>query len=196
VRHTCGVGAPSGLVTLLFTDIEGPARAWESHPAEMRVALERHDEIMRERIEVADGYVFKTVGDAFCAAFPAPTQAVRAAVDIQRALAAENWPPELPIRVRMGLHSGVCHERDGDYFGPTVNRTARLEATAHGGQVVISGVTAHLMAAGLAPDVSLRDLGEHRLKDLGEPEHVYQVCGTGLACEFPWPDPLSSVRPV
>ena len=184
------MGAPSGLVTLLFTDIEGSTRAWESHPAEMRVALERHDEIMRERIEGADGYVFKTVGDAFCAAFPAPAQAVRAAVDIQRALAAERWPPELPIRVRMGLHSGVCHERDGDYFGPTVNRTARLEATAHGGQVVISGVTADLMAGAVASDVSLRDLGEHRLKDLGEPERVYQVCGIGLAWEFP---PLRSL---
>lgn len=190
LRQTCGVAAPSGLVTLLFTDIEGSTRAWESRPAEMQVALERHDEIMRERIESADGYVFKTVGDAFCAAFPAPLQAVRAAVEIQHALAAEPWPPELPIRVRMGLHSGVCHERDGDYFGPTVNRTARLEATACGGQVVISGVTADLMAGALPPDVSLRDLGEHRLKDLGQPQRVYQVCGTGLACEFP---PLRSL---
>ena len=175
---------------LMFTDIEGSTRAWESHPAEMQVALQRHDEIMRERIEAADGYVFKTVGDAFCAAFPAPVQAVGAAVEIQHALAVEPWPPELPIRVRMGLHSGVCHERDGDYFGPTVNRTARLEGTAYGGQVVISAVTADLMAGGLPPGVSLRDLGEHRLKDLGQPERVYQVCGAGLVWEFP---PLRSL---
>jgi predicted ATPase/class 3 adenylate cyclase len=185
------VGAPSGLVTLLFTDIEGSTRAWENHPVEMQVALQRHDEIMRGRIEAADGYVFKTVGDAFCAAFPAPAPAVHAAVNIQHALAAEAWPPELPIRVRMGLHSGVCHERDGDYFGPTVNRAARLEATAYGGQVVISGVTADLMAGGLPPDVSLLDLGEHRLKDLGQPERVYQVCGDGLLCDFP---PLRSLN--
>lgn len=141
------------------------------------------------------GYVFKTVGDAFCAAFERPAQAVSAAVDIQLALAAEPWEPEMRICVRMGLHSGVCHERDGDYFGPTVNRAARLESTAHGGQVVISGVTADLIASDIASDlpaeISLQDLGEHRLKDLGQPLRVYQVCGAGLPCDFP---PLRSLN--
>ena len=191
MRHTCVVGAPTGLVTLLFTDIEGSTRAWETHPTEMQIALQRHDEILRKRIEGVGGYVFKTVGDAFCAAFERPAQAVSAAVDIQLALAAELWEPEIRIRVRMGLHSGVCHERDGDYFGPTVNRAARLESTAHGGQVVISGVTADLIASELPVEISLRDLGEHRLKDLGQPVRVYQVCGAGLPCDFP---PLRSLN--
>ena len=157
----------------------------------MQVALQRHDEILRDRIEGIGGYVFKTVGDAFCAAFERPAQAVGAAVDIQLALAAERWEPQIRICVRMGLHSGVCHERDGDYFGPTVNRAARIESTAHGGQVVISGVTADLIASDLPAEISLRDLGEHRLKDLGEPVRVYQVCGAGLPCDFP---PLRSLN--
>jgi predicted ATPase/class 3 adenylate cyclase len=178
------VREPSGLVTLLFMDIEGSTRAWESHPAEMQIALERHDEILRQRIEAADGYVFKTVGDRFCAAFAEPAQAIHSAVAIQRALAIEQWPPQVPIRVRIGIHSGVCQERDGDYFGPTVNRTARLQATAHGGQLVVSGATAGLIR-GLPGELSLRDLGQHRLKDLGEPERVYQVCDDSLPREFP-----------
>ena len=191
MRQTCLVGPPTGLVTLLFTDIEGSTRAWETHPSEMRIALQRHDEILRERIEGVGGYVFKTVGDAFCAAFERPAQAVGAAVDIQLALAAERWEPQIRISVRMGLHSGVCHERDGDYFGQTVNRAARLESTAHGGQVVISGVTADLIASGLPAEISLQDLGEHRLKDLGQPLRVYQVCGAGLLSDFP---PLRSLN--
>jgi predicted ATPase/class 3 adenylate cyclase len=184
------VGAPSGLVTLLFTDIEGSTRAWEAHPREMRVALQRHDQILRDLIEAADGYVFKTVGDAFCAAFVEPAHAIDAAVKVQRALAAEPWPDQVPIRVRMGLHSGACQERDGDYFGPTVNRVARLQGTAHGGQVVVSGATAGLLAGDPPRGVSLIDLGEHRLKDLGEPEHVFQVCGAELRRDFP---PLRSL---
>jgi predicted ATPase/class 3 adenylate cyclase len=184
------VGAPSGLVTLLFTDIEGSTRAWEAHPAEMQIALARHDAIVRAQIEDAGGHVFKTAGDAFCAAFTSPAQALGAAVNVQRALAAEPWPEPVPITVRIGIHSGVCHERDGDYFGPAVNRVARLHSTAYGGQVVISGTTAGLVAGALPADLSLRDLGEHRLKDLGEPEHVYQLCGAELSCDFP---PLRSL---
>jgi predicted ATPase/class 3 adenylate cyclase len=184
------VGAPSGLVTLLFTDIEGSTRAWEAYPAEMQIALERHDEIVRAQIEDAGGYVFKTVGDAFCAAFAEPAYAIGAAVEVQEALAAEPWPEQVPIRVRVGLHSGVCQQRDGDYFGPAVNRVARLLGTAHGGQVVISGATAGLTAGDLAPGLSLLDLGEHRLKDLGDPERIYQVCSTKLPCDFP---PLRSL---
>jgi predicted ATPase/class 3 adenylate cyclase len=184
------VAAPSGLVTLLFTDIEGSTRAWEAHPAEMQVALERHDKIVRARIEDAGGYVFKTAGDAFCAAFAESTDAISAAVEVQEALAAEPWPEQVPIRVRIGLHSGVCQQRDGDYFGPPLNRVARLLGTAHGGQVVISGATAGLIAGDLAPGLSLLDLGEHRLRDLGEPERIYQVCGAELLCNFP---PLRSL---
>ena len=166
------VQVPSGTVTLLFTDIEGSTRLWEAEPGLMATALRLHDEIMRLAIENADGYVFKTVGDSFCAAFRSAAAGVDAALSAQRAVSAEAWPTSKPIRVRMGLHSGVCEERDGDYFGPVVNRAARLEAAAHGGQVLVSGVTAELVSQ--ARDVSLRDLGLHRLKDLGRPEQVFQ----------------------
>ena len=180
------VQIPSGTVTLLFTDIEGSTRLWEAEPEQMAAALRRHDAIMRGSIENAVGYVFKTVGDAFCAAFDSATFAASAAVAAQRALTAEDWPTSQPIRVRMGMHTGVCEERDGDYFGPVVNRTARLEAVAHGGQVLVSGVTAELLSDALPDGVSLRDLGLHRLKDLGRPEHVVPARG-GRACaaEFP-----------
>jgi predicted ATPase/class 3 adenylate cyclase len=182
--------SPSGDVTLLFTDIEGSTRLWETHPDAMAKALRRHDAVLRRVIESHRGYVFKTVGDAFCAAFATAVDAVGSAVEIQRALSSEPWPPEVTIRVRMGLHSGACEERDGDYFGPEVNRTARLEAAAHGGQIVVSATTAALLATGPTPGVTLVDLGEHRLKDLTRPERVAQVAAAGLAAEFP---PLRSL---
>jgi len=176
---------PSGTVTLLFTDIEGSTRLWESEPAEMASALRRHDAILRQVIGRAGGFVFKTVGDEFCAAFGTPLAAVSAALDAQRALAVEAWPTSRPVLVRMGLHTGVCEERDNDYFGPPVNRTARLEAIAHGGQVLLSGATAGLVADGLPDGVTLRDLGQHRLKDLGRPEQVFQLEYESLVAEFP-----------
>jgi predicted ATPase/class 3 adenylate cyclase len=184
------VQIPSGTVTLLFTDIEGSTRLWEAEPEHMAAALRRHDAIMRGSIENAVGYVFKTVGDAFCAAFDSATFAAEAAVAAQRALTAEDWPTSQPIRVRMGMHTGVCEERDGDYFGPVVNRTARLEAVAHGGQVLVSGVTAELLSDALPDGVSLRDLGLHRLKDLGRPEHAFQLEAASLPAAFP---PLASL---
>jgi len=179
-----GGGPPSGTVTLLFTDIEGSTRLWEAHPDAMRDALYRHDAVVRNVVESAGGYVFKTVGDAFCVAFSAATDAVRAAVSVQQALAAQTWPEPVAIRVRMALHTGECSERDGDYFGTTVNRTARLEALAHGGQIVVSGATAGLLSGALPDGVALRDLGEHRLKDLATPEQVFQVGAEGLDEEF------------
>jgi predicted ATPase/class 3 adenylate cyclase len=190
VGQTLTVAVPSGTVTLLFTDIEGSTRAWDAHPTEMEAALARHDEVVRGAVESAGGFVFKTVGDAFCAVFADATDALRAAVAAQQLIAGESWPEVTPIRVRMGLHSGVCVERDGDYFGQPVNRVARLEATAHGGQVVVSGATAELVRDRLPHTVTLRDLGEHRLKDLGRPESIFQVCIAGLDGDFP---PLRSL---
>ena len=184
------MAAPSGDVTLLFTDIEGSTRLWEAHPDAMAGALQRHDTVVRGVIEDHGGYVFKTVGDAFCAAFATAADGVGAAVEIQRALGGEPWDPEVTIRVRMGLHSGTCQERDGDYFGPVVNRTARLEAAAHGGQIVVSATTAALLTASPVPGVTLVDLGEHRLKDLTRPERVAQVASAGLVVDFP---PLRSL---
>ncbi|HEV8064756.1 MAG TPA: adenylate/guanylate cyclase domain-containing protein, partial [Acidimicrobiales bacterium] len=181
---------PTGTVTLLFTDVEGSTRLWETEPDAMGTALRRHDELLRDAIGQAGGYVFKTVGDAFCAAFSTPKAALDSVLASQRALVTEHWPTTRPIKVRMALHTGVCEERDGDYFGPVVNRTARLEAVAHGGQVLLSGATAELLAPPYPAGVKLKDMGVHRLKDLGRAEQVFQIEADLLPSEFP---PLRSL---
>jgi class 3 adenylate cyclase len=174
-------GAPSGTVTLLFTDVEGSTRLWDAERDAMAAALRRHDEIVRGAIEQAGGYVFKTAGDSFCAAFSAAGSGLAAALAAQRDLAAQSWPTSRPIVVRMGLHAGVCEERDGDYFGPAVNRAARLLAVARGGQVLVSGVAAELLSDELPDGVGLRELGTRQLKDLTRPERIYQVEAAFLA---------------
>src|SRR5580658_9172106 len=179
------VEAPSGTVTFLFTDIEGSTGLWESAPEAMQVALKRHDELLRSTIESARGYVFKTVGDAFCAAFTSARDAVEAAGAVQQALQTEAWPERARLRVRMALHTGECEERDGDYFGPAVNRIARLGATAHGGQVVVSRSTAEVVRDRLPTDMKLVELGLHLLKDLERPEEVFQLNVDGVATDFP-----------
>jgi predicted ATPase/DNA-binding winged helix-turn-helix (wHTH) protein len=151
----------------------------------MRVALARHDALMREVIASHDGHVFKTVGDAFCAAFARPADALAAARAAQRALVAEPWPTPIAITVRMALHSGNADLRDGDYFGPPLNRIARLLSAGHGGQVLVSRAARELLGDVLADEVSLRDMGVQRLKDLSRPEHVYQLVDPALASEFP-----------
>ena len=135
---------PSGTVTFLFTDIEGSTRLWEEQPDAMRDALARHDVLVREAIESHGGYVVKTTGDGFHAAFGTAEAGVVAAVAAQRALDVEVWPLPEPLRVRMGLHTGTASLRDGDYFGSSLNRAARLMGVAHGGQVVCSQATADL----------------------------------------------------
>jgi len=177
------MGFPSGM-TLLFTDIEGSIRLWEADREAMAEASARHNCIVREQVEVAGGHVFKAVGDAFRAVFADSSAALASAVAVQRAIGAEPWPPGSPIRVRVALHSGPCAERDGDYFGPVVNRVARLLAAGHGGQVLMSGATYELLVGRLPGGIGLRDLGEHHLKDLGRAERVFQVTGPGLAGEF------------
>ncbi len=174
-------GPPSGTVTLLFTDVEGSTRLWDTQRDAMAAALRRHDEILRDAIEQVGGYVFKTVGDSFCAAFSATRAGLDAALAAQRNLAAQSWPTSQPIVVRMGLHAGVCEERDGDYFGPAVNRAARLLGVAHGGQVLLSAAAAELLSDELPDGVGLRELGTHRLKDLSRPERIYQVEAAFLA---------------
>jgi class 3 adenylate cyclase len=174
-------GAPSGTVTLMFTDVEGSTRLWDAEREAMAAALRRHDEILRGAIEQAGGYVFKTVGDSFCAAFSAARAGLDAALAAQRDLAAQSWPTSRPIVVRMGLHAGVCEERDGDYFGPAVNRAARLLAVASGGEVLVSGAAAELLSDELPDGVDLRELGTHQLKDLSRPERIYQVEAPFLA---------------
>ena len=181
---------PTGTVTFLFTDIQGSTRLWEQFPDAMRPALARHDFLVAEAIADHGGYVFKTVGDAFCAAFPDAAQALQAALAAQMALDAAPWETAAPLRVRMALHTGSAEERGGDYFGPPLNRVARLMATGHGGQTLLSGATQAIVQDALPSGTSLVDLGRHRLKDLGQPEHVHQVSHPALAADFP---PLRSL---
>ena len=175
---------PTGTVTFLFTDIEGSTKLWEQHPEAMKAALARHDAILRQAIEANGGYVFKTVGDAFCAAFPTAPEALKSALAAQRSVYAEQWD-ETPIKVRMGLHTGAAQERDDDYFGPTLNRTARLFSAGYGGQTILSLATYELVRDHLPPGAGLRDLGNHRLKDLHRPEHVFQLVVPDLPADFP-----------
>jgi predicted ATPase len=161
-------------VTFLFTDIEGSTRMWQRDERVMRAAVARHDELLIAAVDDHGGRVFSTMGDGVAAAFGSAPAAVAAALAAQRALGAEAWPTEAPLRVRIGLHTGEAELRDDDYFGTAVNRAARLMAVAHGGQVVCSQATAALVDA----EVELVDLGEHRLRDLDRPVRVFQV-GTG-----------------
>ena len=180
-----GVVPPTGTVTFLFTDIEGSIERWDAHREAMSAAVLRHDEIGRAAMVAHSGYVFKALGDAFCVAFARPEAAVAAALDFQGALATEDFAAVGGLRVRAALHTGAADERDSDYFGPTLNRVARLLAIGHGGQTLLSGVMHALVLGALPSQVSLRDLGEHRLKDLSRPENVYQLVAPGLASEFP-----------
>jgi predicted ATPase/class 3 adenylate cyclase len=181
---------PTGTVTFLFTDLEGSTRLWEEHPDAMKGALARHDEILRTAIETGAGHVVKTTGDGTHAVFTTAGEAVGAAVSAQRALAAEEWGSTGPLRVRMGLHSGAAEVRDGDYYGTAPNRGARLMAIGHGGQVLVSSVTAELVGDALPDGVRLVDLGEHRLRDLSKPERVCQITAPELPEDFP---PLRSI---
>lgn len=180
----------SGTQTFLFTDLEASTRRWEAHPEAMSPALARHDALLQKAVAGHGGTVFKHTGDGFCAVFPDARAALTAAVAGQQAMAAEEWGEVGPLRVRMALHSGTAEHRDGDWFGPALNRTARLLATAHGAQVVVSLATAELTRDVLPPKVELVDLGEHRLADLSRTERVFQLSHPDLEAEFP---PLRSL---
>ena len=172
-------------LTFLFTDVEGSTRLWEQNPQEMRSALARHDVILRSAIAGSDGEVVKSTGDGLMAVFAVPFDAVNAGIAAQQALLVEEWPDGCAIRVRIGIHSGEAESRGGDFFGPAVNRTARIMAAGHGGQILLSGSTAALVGGQLPDAVTLRDLGEHRLKDLGRPQRVFQLAHPALPSEFP-----------
>jgi predicted ATPase/class 3 adenylate cyclase len=179
-------GLPTGTVTFLFTDIEGSTVRWERYPEEMRLALARHDELMREGLEAQGGVIFKTVGDAFYAAFATAGTAISAAVALQRALHAEPWNTDVgPLRVRMAVHTGEAERRGQDYFGQPLNRVARTLSAAHGGQVLLSLTSAGLVRDVLPPGVSLQDLGEHRLKDIQHPERIFQLVINNVPADFP-----------
>jgi class 3 adenylate cyclase len=179
------VALPQGTITFLFTDIEGSSRLWERYPRAMPAVLARHDILLNEIVSAYGGIVFKTVGDSVLAAFAQAPGALAAALVAQRAIRAEGWELPEPAQVRMGLHSGSAESRNGDYFGPAVNRAARLLVAGHGGQVLLSLATEQLVREHLPPDVALRDLGTHGLKDLSLPEQIFQLLASDLPATFP-----------
>lgn len=178
---------PTGTVTFLFTDIEGSTRLWEKHPEAMKSALAKHDSILREAIESHHGNIIKTTGDGVHAVFKTVIDSVRATIAAQTALHTSfnlQFSPLL-LKVRMGLHTGEAELRDGDYYGSSLNRAARIMTIAHGGQILMSNATAELIREQLPAGITLQDLGEHRLKDLTRLEHIYQVNDPALPNEFP-----------
>ena len=179
-----GQAPGSRSLTFLFTDIEGSTQLWEQHAEAMKHALTRHDAILRRAIKTHHGHIFKTFGDSFYSVFFDVSDALMAALTAQQALQSEAWG-ETPIKVRMALHTGIAQMRDGDYFGPPLNRTARLLSAGHGGQILLSAITSELLQSHLPADTELRDMGEWRLKDLTRPEHIYQLLSPNLPSQFP-----------
>ena len=181
-------GLPAGTVTFLLTDIEGSTRLWETVPGAMEVALERHNRLVTGVIEGHGGVVVTSrgEGDSFFAVFPSALSAVEAAGACQLRLAGEAWPAGAVLRVRMGLHTGEAHVQEGDYVDHApVNRCARVKAAAHGGQVLVTKATRDLAGGGLGSGFGLKRLGEFRLRDLSEPELIYQLTHAGLPGDFP-----------
>jgi predicted ATPase/class 3 adenylate cyclase/Tfp pilus assembly protein PilF len=179
------VQAPSAVTTFLFTDIEGSTRLWEDEPGRMPLALARHDALARVAVENNRGVVVKMVGDGVHAAFGEPLDALNATLAMLQALNDAVATNGVALRVRCGLHAGPAEHRDNDYFGSTLNRAARIMAAAHGGQVLLSQAVVDCVRGLLPVAVSLRDLGNVRLKDLATPEHVYQVVHLRLRQDFP-----------
>src|SRR5215207_10059582 len=183
---------PSGTVTFLFTDIEGSTALWERDRAAMREAVDRQLAILHSLITAHHGVLSKTIGDGTQAAFASAEEALRAAVASQRALLAEDWGEIGPLTVRMALHAGeAAPDAHGDYLAAPLNRLARLLSTGYGGQILLSQTVQQLSRGALPAGSELRDLGEHRLRDLLEPEHVFQLLHPDLPAEFP---PLKSLE--
>ena len=178
-------------LTFLFTDLEGSTQLWERFPEAMKDALSRHDAILRAAIEASAGTVVKTTGDGMMAVFGSAVDATTASLAAQLSVTVEPWGETGPLRVRMGVHCGQAEQRGDDFFGPTVNRTARIMAAGHGGQVLLSESAGALAREALPAGADLVDLGEHRLKDLGRPEHLFQLVHPDLPSDFP---PLITAR--
>jgi predicted ATPase/class 3 adenylate cyclase len=186
---------PTGTVTFLFTDIEGSTRLWEQAPEQAMQALVRHDEIIEGEVTNRRGAVVRPrgEGDSRFAVFPLASDALAAAAAIQRQFYSEHWPTPRPLKIRMALHTGEADLRMGDYYGPAVNRCARLRGIAHGGQTLLSRATWELVHDALPAGASLLDEGEHRLKDLTHPEHVFQLLLSDLPQDYP---PLRSLSTI
>jgi predicted ATPase/class 3 adenylate cyclase len=184
------MSSPTGILTFLFTDIEGSTKLWEQFPEEMDRALARHDTLLRQAVDDHHGLVVKGTGDGLLATFVTTADALAGAVAAQIALTDEPWPDTVAIRVRMALHTGPADRRDGDYFGPPLNRCARLLAIGHGGQILLSGAAQESVRDALPTGAVLQPLGDHRLKDLQRAETVFQLRHPALPSDFP---PLRSL---
>jgi predicted ATPase/class 3 adenylate cyclase len=180
---------PTGTVTFLFSDIEGSTRLVQQLGARYAKVLAEHRALLRAAFAAHNGHEIGTEGDSFFVVFARAREAVAAALAAQRSLAAHPWPEGAPVRVRMGLHSGEGNPQDGGYVGLDVHRAARVAAAAHGGQVLLSRAAQELARDALPEGAGLRDLGEHRLKDLARPERLFQLVAPGLPADFP---PLKS----
>ncbi|MEZ0324719.1 MAG: adenylate/guanylate cyclase domain-containing protein [Fimbriimonas sp.] len=175
----------TGTLTLVFTDLEGSSRLWESYPVDMSQAITRHDQILAEVIEKFDGHIFKSLGDGVCAVFKLPLDAVTAALDIQQAMQKEPWPEETPLNLRIGIHTGEAEARGNDYFGHSVNLVARLVESANGGQIILTEDTFRLLEHVPFLSEQLESIGRYRFKGIKQPQHIYQLCASGLRRDFP-----------
>jgi class 3 adenylate cyclase/WD40 repeat protein len=187
LRAGWGESLPTGVITFCLTDIEGSTALWEQHPDAMASALVRHDDLIAQAVEAHGGRFLKSMGegDSTFSVFDAATHALDAAIAATDALAGEDWPEGLHLKVRCGLHTGEAERRGSDYFGPTVNLAARLRGQADGGEIFVSAVAAELVAACLPQGYRLVDLGPHRLRGLRAPERVLALAGPGVAAPLP-----------
>lgn len=183
---------PSGAVTFLFTDIQDSTTLWEQFPYEMKSSLARHDAIVRQGIEAYGGYIFKTAGDMFCAAFSSAADALSAGLSAQRTLSTEHWTTPMPLRVRMAIHTGPAEMREGDYFGATLNHLGRMMEIGHGGQILVSEASQQQLAQRLLPGIELRDLGVRRIKGMRELMQVFQLVAPDIPVQF---GPLKTLDP-
>ena len=191
-KLTAMTALPTGTATFMFTDIEGSTKLVQELGPDYATLLARHYELIREACD-RGGAEVGTEGDSFLAVFGTAGDAVEAAIRVQRAFAAEQWANGADVKVRIGIHTGEAELAGDVYVGMDVHRAARIMSAGHGGQILVSEATRALISHALPGDATLKDLGEHRLKDLPAPERLYQVMAGGLATDFPAPKSLDAI---